>query len=333
MSLRGTLLVVCALFAATGCATWQRPDQEFYGRYIILPGHLPVNEKRPLTLSKQDGGVITAQGATHPLFDRQRLTLRLANHGVEAVPMSYVVDEYIATTFDRRTLTLEKDDFFTYPQVLKPGDAREVTLLLPEDAPAREIAQILVTINNGTTTIPLKPILPRFAATMPPQREWWQSIVQPQPKLGEAWVPLLESSAQVPFVPEPTDAPASMTEPPLGAIPVTVEFQQEFGSMLKVHLRWDEAGTVTTLAHNDHRIFYVVPGQHVLYLTSHLSSLDEGGTMGSLPVRVGAAYPLRIRVDGRARFAGVELRARIWYGDTLVFDQALEPDPETSLTP
>ncbi len=327
MRVRRALWVGCALLAATGCAAWQRADQEFFGRSVVATGHVPVDGRGPLTLSAQGGGVITAQGATHPFFDRQRLTLRLANHGVETVPMSYVVDEYIATTFGKRTLTLEKDDFFTYPNILKPGDEREVTLLLPEDTPAREIAQILVTINNGTTTIPLKPILPRFAATTPPQGKLWESIAQPRP--SGVWPPL-GSTAHALFVPEPTDATASMTEPPLGTIPVMVEFQQELGSMLKVHMRWDDAGAVTTLAHNDHRIFYVVPGQHVLYLASHLSSLDEGGTMESLPVRVGAEYPLRIRVDGRARFTGVELRARIWYGDTLVFDQALGPDAETS---
>lgn len=298
-----------------GCAPWWRADQEFFGRYL---------EPADASTSGQGGDALTAQGATRPTLEGQRLVLRLSNHGRDPVSLSYVMDEYIAKTFNGRTILLEKDEFLTYPDRLIPGDERSVTVKLPKDVPAREIAQILLRINNGMTVIALKPILPRpsVAETVSAGATSWQPIAVPP--VSELWAPSGQPAESVPVVPEPTGAPAKVVDaPPTGTVPVVVEFQQEFGTALKVDIQWD-TGIVVTLAHGDHRMFYVVPGLHELSLTSRMPSSEEM-TGGRVPVSVSADRPLRIGIDGRARFAGVELRLRQWSGATLLSDQAFAP--------
>jgi len=172
--------------------------------------------------------------------------------------------------------------------------------------------------------IALKPILPRpsVTETVTAGTTSWRPIAVPP--ASDLWAPPIQPAETVPVVPEPSGAPAKVVEaPPTGTVPVVVEFQQELGSALKVDIQWD-AGAVVTLAHGDHRMFYVVPGQHELSVTSRMPSSDEV-TGGRVPVGVSADRPLRVTIDGRARFAGVELRLRLFSGTAVVGDHAFAP--------
>lgn len=348
-----TILLACA---TAGCSMWWRADQEFFGRYLETmgdPSTSTVPSARGLAQDSalqaasmglqggaalqrqgQGGDAITAQGATIPGLDHQRLQLHIANHGRDPVTLSFIEDEYAAKTFNGRTIMLEKDDFLNYPDRLAPGDEKPVTLALPKDVPAREIAEIIAKIHHGKIGIPLRPIKPRESVAHVPEASIWGMITHASSPsswapvthspVSELWGSPLQPEAHVPIVPEPTGAPAKVDAPPTGTVPVVIELQQELGSALKAEVQWDATGTTVTLGHGDHRMFYVVPGQHELSVRSRMPSTAIL-TGGRVPVSVSAEHPLRIAMDARAKLSGVELRVRVWSGTTLASDQAFAP--------
>lgn len=282
---------------------------------------------RPIA-PNQGGDAITAQGSIIGGLGRQWISVSFANHGSRPLELSYVVDDYIAKLADGRTLMLEKDDFFAYPDALNPSDERSVRLQLPKDVRAHEIVQLIAKINNGRTVILLQPIGPiaqAMAASSGPvpviasQAASVASYERTQtPSTTALRIPL----APAPIIPEPPQPPAEGTQSPVGTVPVTVEFEQEMGMSLAAEYRWNDAAQRYRLGHGERQLFYVVPGRHELHVVSRLPGIKE--TRADLAVLVDAAQPTRVTVTAHARLTGVTLRVRVWRGIQVVSDETFD---------
>ena len=332
--------VVVALVVLAGCAA---PDTylTFFGRYAepiadadgaaiaarhAAPGVVTPQLARPIT-PNQGGDAITARGSIVAGLGRRWISIALANHGSRPLELSYVTDEYVAKTASGRTVMLEKDDFLTYPDVLNPGDERPVSLVLPRDVPAREITLLIANINNGRTVILLQPIGPigqaaelseapvLVVAARPPAVTSYERTQTP------ASTALAVPSPAVPVVSAPP-AQVSGSHPPVGTVPVTIEFEQEMGTALTAEYRWNDAAEVYRLGHGERQLFYVVPGRHELHVVSRLPGITD--TRADLAVLVDAAQPIRVTLTARAQLSGVTLRVRVWRGIQVVSDQTFE---------
>ena len=254
-------------------------------------GQLPHGDSTSAATLSAEGWVV----AKPP---EQWLSIQIANQGASSVHLSYVADKYTAKTRDGRTVVLETTDFLNYPSAIPPGSQGVVTLLVPKDVLVHELARIVATLNMGRTVVVLEPI----GAGV--------SVVPP---------------ASAPILPEDDGAPVPMFRRSGGPVPVVVEFQQELGTTLNADVRWDDAGDVMTLASGSRQTFYVVPGQHRLYVKSQLPFIAT--TAGHVPIAVKVDEPLRVIVDGRATLSGVELRVRVRNRAGTVSEQIIRVPP------
>ena len=305
-----------------GCAA-PRTYLAFFGRHVE-----PIADEqiaRPPGLSEainQGGDAITAEGSVAYGLAPKQVFLKLANHGRTPVRLSYVVDEYVATTFSGRTSALEKDDFLSYPSVLSPGDSRTVSLRVPTDLPIAEITQLIATINEGKTHLLLRPLNPMALPPVPPGA---RSVVARSWASGMGTSSASTTSDTAPHavvVPEPSTSMSATHSPPIGMVPVEVEFQQVLGSSLTADVYWDD-GEVVTLGHGDRQLFYVAPGPHAVHVASRVASMER--TAGQVPVVVGVDRPTRIVLEAQARFSGVDVRIRVWQGERVVLDRVFTP--------
>ncbi len=333
----GHLAVRSALLAAVvsaGCAPVtagsfiNTGSQEFFGRHVV-----PGAGSTATAASRQQGGeAVTAQASAIAQLGRDQITVQLTNHGRRPIRLSYVLDEFSALTANGRAVALEKDarDFLRYPDQLEPSSEATLGLWLPPDVPLGDVRQLQVTLGDGRIPVILRPIGPRPSAGSVGEgpRQW--PTPPSAPLITSAWPPVATEApaaveaVPVPMVPEPTGGAAPvLAEPPVGTTPVTVEFEQELGTALKANVRWDQNEAVTTLAPGEHRMFYVVPGQHELHLVSRMPSIAQ--TSGSVPVAVSPEAPIRIVLTGQAKLTGPLIQVRIWKGQDLLFDHRFTP--------
>ena len=314
---------LCAF--AVGCAS-TISEQTFFGRSLEQPklerpavSSTAANSKHPTLLPAQGGDALIGQGAViyHP--DGPRISLRFANHGSRPVRFSYVTDEYLAKTAQGRTEILEKGDFLTYPDVLKPGDEQPVTLQVPKTFPVTDITSVMARIDNGHTILSLRSIVPHPPAAWPP-------AALPS---GGAGYPVVSSNAsnvipveRAPIIPEGPREPEAVTAP-AGTVPVEIEFTQQLGQALSVEVQWDGAGERLTLRSQDRQVFYVVPGHHELRCLCRMSGVAD--TTALIPLDVSVEQPLRVALSVQARLNGAELTARAWKGPRLLIERTFAP--------
>lgn len=271
----------------------------------------------------QLGDVITAEGAVNSGLGARTIAMSFANHGGQPLQFSYVVDQYIAKTFNGRTIALEKADFLTYPHSVPPGDEQTVQLRLPRDLPVADIAQLVATVNNGRTVVVLRPLNPttRLIGLDQP-RVVGRAVGQAS---GSGSVARHASAAfpRGPLVPDAPEVPHAVPLPPIGTVPVEVEFQQALGSSLAAEVQWDALADAVTLGHGERQLFYVVPGPHELQVRSRMPGVAE--TSGRVPIIVSAERPIRITVEADARLTGVGLTVRVWKGADVVTTKTFGP--------
>lgn len=310
------------LLALSGCAS-SISEQTFFGRSLEQPLVVapPVSTTpapsagRPLAAG-QGGDALIGQGAVIYRTDGPRISLRFANHGSRPVRLSYVTDEYVAKTAQGRTEVLEKDDFLTYPDVLKPGEEQPVTLHAPTTFPLTDIASLIATLHNGQARLSLQSIVPHPPRTWPPGGV---SVGQPRVLPSASNVIPIE---RAPIVPELTQEP-ELVGPPIGTVPVEVEFIQELGQALSLEVQWDETAAAQTLHSRDRQLFYVVPGHHELRVRCRLSGVSD--TTALVPLDVGVGQPLRVAVSATARFSGADVTVRVWQGERLLIERVVAP--------
>ena len=318
-----TCLLVLTLIASAGCTHVR--EEAFFGRYLEPPPATPPSSKQPpgagLVAPNQGGDAVLAQGSVISDVHGERIRLRFTNHSRQSLRFSYVEDQYLAKSARGRALALDKDEFLTYPDVVKPGEEHSVTLLLPKELPASDIVQLLVSINHGKTIIAVKPVGPEILVAGP------GGVIRVVPAAASAnsfpSVAAAEPAGRVPVIPEPVEIEPLSPGPPQGAMPVVVEFQQVLGSALTLETRWDASKDMVRLASGDRQMFYVMPGQHELTLSSRIASIGE--TAARVPVVVGPDTPLRVVVEAEARLRGIELRVRVFRGDRMVFERKFIP--------
>ncbi len=313
-------------FLLTGCAS-TISEQTFFGRLLERSKPEPpavsstiASPARPLLLPEQGGDALIGQGVVLYRPDGPRISLRFANHGSRLVRFSYITDEYLAKTAQGRTEILGKDDFLTYPDVLKPGDEQPVTLCVPTTFPVTDIRHIIARVNNGRTTLSIQSIVPRPPSTWPPSASSSRTSADPLivPPNASNVIPV----ERAPIVPEPP-VESEAIAPPSGTIPVTVEFIQELGQALSVDVQWDGTGTIQTLHSHDRQLFYVAPGHHELRLLCRMPGVAD--TTASVPLDVGVDQPLRVALNAQARLTGAELTAQIWKGSRLLIERTFAP--------
>jgi len=236
----------------------------------------------------------------------------MSNRGSSPVLLSYISDEYVGTTRDERSISLEKEDFLNYPEALNPGDTRTVTLRLPRDLSIDELAFMTARLYIPRAVVTLFPVEARVSAA------------------PETAIPLISPSVAMRPVPPASEARQFMTallKPMRGSVPVTVEFLQELGTTLTVQVWWKETGDPVRLIDGTQQMFEVVPGRHVLCVESELPFIAR--TRGQVPMIVNPGTLVRIAIMARAHLDGVELSVRVWQGETLLAEQVIWPPPTT----
>lgn len=136
----------------------------------------------------------------------------------------------------------------------------------------------------------------------------------------------------------PSGARATAAEPPAtgetgiprGGPPqdmglVMVEYRQDFGSSLRVDVRWEEMDEPVTLVNGTRQPFYLSPGRHTLYLACRMPIISK--TVGHVPVTVKLGKRLRIGITAHPRLSGADLKVRVWdHHGRLVFERMFGPD-------
>ena len=310
----GTWFFRCLVPAlVVGCAS-ARTYPAFFGRRV-----------EPLTQDEranQGGDAITAEGSVASWIGPVQMSLRLSNHGISPMRLSYVMDEYVAKTYNGRTVALEKTDFLNYPDVLKPGDEAVIPLQLPKDYAIPDIAQLVVMLHDRGSSVVLRPLNP--TAPLPDPIGARLDATAPPPSSAAQSDPTADWSRRVPIVPESAGL-SSPGAPPIGTVPVEVEFRQRLGASLSAEVQWDASPEPLSLSHGDRQLFYVVPGPHELQVTSRISGVQQ--TSGRVSIVVSTDRPTRVALEARARFTGVELHVQVFHGTRIVSEQTFTPGP------
>ena len=322
----------CLLLAAAPltCST-QMSGPVFFGKYVGYPNdnqtasstaQRDAGRRVPDSRSMRSGDIVVAEGSVASKMGRQWISANFTNYGMSPVRFSYMLDEYVAKTFQERIVALEKGDFIAYPDVLNPREEKPVTLLIPEGTSIDDITHIVAKIHNGSIIGSIIMSMERIGPVVARTDTVVVKPVAPPEETPQA-LPAAVSESPVPVVSRPAGAPAGVSALPLGTVPVEVEFRQDLGSALNVRLQWNTSGQAVTLAKGDRQMYYVAPGEHELHLVSRLPSLTE--TRVHLPITVEPKRRVRVVVSGEAHLDGVELRVQIWRDATPVFDRRFGP--------
>jgi len=256
--------------------------------------------------------MLTARASVISRDRHEAIHLTLANQGTEPIPLSFVIDEYTADTFLKHHVVLEKLDFFDYPSLISPGAEVSVDLMLPKDVAATDVVQLTATLQNGRAIVTLKPT------------KAWVDVVESGPAGKKVWFPQSTPAAGgsrgvgIPSVENGsvTSEAVAAAAVPIISVPVVVEFVQEWGSVLKVEVRWDDTPNVTIFTSGDQQTFQLVPGRHTLHVASRLSFISE--TTGEVHVQVSHETSNRIHMSAHPRMHGVDLRVEVWHDRDLV---------------
>ncbi len=317
MTLSGSRMAVCAVIAAAALAGCARTTREhlFSGRQVTHVAAEGVGDPR------QSSQEISVQGWVVSRARGRSLSLTFSNQSASSVPMSAVVDEYTAKTAEGRAVKLEVGDFLNYPDILRPGDERSITLLLPDDVPVRHMTQVIANLNQRRVVIALHAIGPKEP---PAWRVGTPAGIVVSERANTVRIDMAQSPVRpAPQVLEPVGPVAPRSEAPVGTVPVVVAFHQQLGSTLRADVSWNDAEPHITLATGEQQLFYVVPGQHELHVISRLPFIVE--TRARVPVVISATEPVRVDLAANAKLTGVELRVRVFRGERLVVDQTFAP--------
>lgn len=294
-----------------GCASVEAPTRFFAGESVQAVGQPgKPSADQPQGAAPQRSQEISAEGWASAVRGREHITLRLTNRSMATIRLSYAVDEFVARTGDQRTFALAKEDFLRYPTMLEPGDEQTIALVLPQHISAGDLTELSARIDDRRVAVLLKPV-EWLAASAGPGGWWHRGRVGP---VGGRVAGIVGRS-------DAMDAALGGGTPPASsaAVPVAVEFWQELGTMLRVDVRWDETQQVATLGHGERRTFALSPGAHRLQIVSRLPPMTE--SRGVVPVIVAADAVPRVTLDARATLPRVEMRARVWQGESVVFDE------------
>lgn len=304
-----------------GCVTTR--ELRFFGRQASSPPNAPL-------AASQGGDVVSMQGWLVSNYKGSSLSVAIANHSGAVLPMSFPADEYVAKTADGRALALEKADFLTYPDRLRPGDEGTVSLLLPKALAVEDITQLVVKLDRGQTAVVLYPVGARSPVTTAGILKPEPTIIEPArlvPDPAPPIPPLAPVAAASAMPPQTAVPPIGPIEPasvaPVGTVPAEVEFEQELGNALRLEVRWNDRDNATIMASGERQTFYLVPGQHDLTATCRLPFIRT--TTAKLRIAAALDQPLRIVINANARLDGATVRLRVWSGKRLIADQSFAP--------
>lgn len=280
----------------------------------------------------QEAGSLWAEGWVSLDRGQATIAVTIRNRGTDALPLSYVGDQYFATTSTGRSVALEKGDFFHYPDLLTSGEEHTITLHVPRATPVDTITAIDAKLNNGRVTLTLNAM--HSPAAPPPTGN-----VTPVPAIEPVPAPparqSLELGRAASAIAGPGPAPAAPTPPalvmPQSTVPVTMTFLQEFGSALQLRVAWDDSSQHVTLQPHDRRTFLVAPGPHVCHLRTGLGLSND--TMADIPLLVREDTSDRVLVRASVQLTGVQLIVRVWQGSALVLQNTFAPGAHEPIRP
>jgi hypothetical protein len=261
-------------------------------------------------------GTLWAEAQSSRELGEERLTVRLRNHTLKPLEMSFVSDEYIAQLKDGSLEPLNKLDFFNYPVALAEGQEQAIRLGLPKKYRVADIIALILRLERRRTVLALNPTQGWPAAShiaMPPH------------------APVVPAIEPLPLVAMP---PTALSEPPAAAsllqlppadVPVVVEFTQEFGGMLTLQVTWDDGAQTEVVRPGERKVFRVAPGPHVCTLKSEVPGLRS--TMGQVPLVVAAHTPVRIIAQASVTLSGARLHVETWdnVANNLLLERTFEP--------
>jgi len=274
------------------------------------------------------GGTVAARGT----ITGRQVSLRFSYEGAHPPHLNYSLDQYLAKTYDGRTVPLDKGALVAYPDTADFGSAAAVELRMPDGVSAHELTHILATINYGKTIVELTPISaplqdPVTALSPPPGPGLSVGAGRP------AWPEAIRAMAP-PGGPTPTPARALPITPPLagppGSVPVEVEFQQELGTTLSAEVRWNEEPETVVVNAGGRRLFFLMPGQHTFRFNCRVPFIAK--TDGQIPIYVLPEQPMRLTLSATARVRGAEVRLRLFQGARLVGDRTFTPNLTAALS-
>lgn len=150
---------------AAGCAgaLAQRPPE------LLFYGSVPETAPR-------QGQAVVARAAAHG----RDLAMVISHSASAPIRLNYMLDEYVAHTFDGRSVILSKGSFYDYPDLSGPGHVEPFTVSLPAGYSPFDIAQLRAKVNYGATLIVLQPIRPALQAPVQ------EPVISPPAPLGAA---------------------------------------------------------------------------------------------------------------------------------------------------
>jgi hypothetical protein len=305
--------------AAVGCAS---PNPRFF--YGHAP-HNPQGFARP-------SGTVAARGT----ITGRQVSLRYSYEGAQPPHLHYGMDQYVAKTYDGRTLPLEKGPLVDYPDTSDFGSASTVALRLPKGVAAHELTHILASIEYGQTVIDLTPLsapaqepINALSPMIGPglsvgaaRPAWPEAIRAMAPPGGSA-------TALAPAAPGALPISPAVAGPP-GSVPVEVEFAQDLGSTLSAEVRWNAEKDSVVLSAGGRQVFFLMPGQHELRFSCRVPFIAK--TDGRVPIYVLPEKPMRLVLTATARLSGAEVRLRAYQGTTLVGERTFTPNLAAALS-
>ncbi len=319
---------------------------------LLLPsGCLPKRSDAPAMLFSTPG---TSEGGQSPplsahaaIHDDGRVTMSLVNAGPAPLRLNYLLDQYVAQTYDGRVLPLDKGDLLRYPDVADSGSGASLTIRLPPDLKPQQIARLTAKTNFGNTVMTLTPSgfsTPVIGASLghPDPTAYMSPVVEPGSTLRDAADPVLvpPSPAALPADPRvqgtpPAPRPSASQlpggpggePPPIGTVPVLVEFEQEVGTLLKAKVWWDTADQSVLVSHGRKRTFHVTRGRHDFFVTCPLPGVAV--TKAHVPLHVTGDPPLRVVLYALPKNMGVDLTIQVWQAERKVWEQLFQPEPLT----